>query len=251
MKKIFSLFLLSFFLVSLISTPGYGQKVSDILEKMIKARGGRTALKNVKDITITGTMEMIAMGMSGSIALYQKEPDKMRWDLDFSGMVFTRATDGKIAWGTNFQTGGMEELPEQEATEFKRNALGYDSLLNPKKYGITFALKGKKQIEGKDYLVLEQTYADGHKATHYIDSKTYLIYKSVTTAQGMMGGEVEEETFLSDYKKVNGVMISHTMTVLQGGEQFLTMSYTEVKLNTGLEDSLFKPLFPEGRSRQV
>ena len=33
MKKIFSLFILSFFLVSLISAPGYGQKVSDILEK--------------------------------------------------------------------------------------------------------------------------------------------------------------------------------------------------------------------------
>ncbi len=240
MKKTFSLFLLSFFLVSLISTPGYGQKVSDILEKMIKARGGRTALKNIKDITLTGTMDMIAMGASGSIAIYKKEPDNMRWDIDMSGMMFTRVTDGKIAWGTNFQTGGLEELPEQEAAELKRSALGYDSLLNPKKYGITFALKGKKQIEGKDYLILEQTYADGHKATHYIDTKTYLIYKTVTTAQGMMGGEVEEETFLSDYKKVNGVMIAHTMTVLQDGEEFLIMSYTEVKLNTGLEDSLFK-----------
>jgi len=241
MKKIFSLFLLSFFLVSLISAPGYGQKVSDILEKMIKARGGRTALKNVKDITITGTMEMIAMGASGSIVLYQKEPDKMRWEIDLGGgMMFTRATDGKIAWGTNFQTGSLEELPEQEAAEFKRNALGYDSLLNPKKYGITFTFKGKKQIEGKDYLVLEQTYADGHKVTHTIDSKTYLTYKTETTAQGMMGGEVEEETFFSDYKKVNGVMTAYTMTVLQGGEQFFIMSYTEVKLNTGLKDSLFK-----------
>lgn len=102
--------------------------------------------------------------------------------------------------------------------------------------------QGEKQIEGKDYLVLEQTHADGHKITHYIDSKTYLTYKTATTAQGMMGGEVEEENFLSDYKKVNGVMIAHTMTALQDGEQVFTMSYTEVKLNTGLEDSLFKPL---------
>jgi hypothetical protein len=241
MKKVFSLFLLSFFCVSLISTPGYGQKVSDFLEKMIKARGGRTALKNVKDITFTGTMEMPSMGASGSIVLYQKEPNKTRWDIDMMGMVITRATDGTIAWGTNFQTGGMEELPEKESAEYKRNALGYDSLLNPKKYGITYALKGKKQIEGKDYLVLEQTHADGHKVTHYIDPKTYLTYKTVTTAQGMMGGgEVEEENFLSDYKKVNGVMIAHTMTALHDGEQVFTMSYTEVKLNTGLEDSLFK-----------
>jgi hypothetical protein len=112
--------------------------------------------------------------------------------------------------------------------------------------------QGKKQIGGKDYLVLEQTYADGHKVTHYIDPKTYLTYKTVTTAQGMMGaGEVEEENFLSDYKKVNGVMIAHTTTALHDGQQVFTMSYTEVKLNTGLEDSLFKPLFHEGRSRQV
>jgi len=242
MKKVFSLFLLSFFCVSLISTPGYGQKVSDILGKMIKARGGRTALKNVKDIAFTGTMEMPSMGMSGSIVLYQKEPDKVRWDIDLGGgMMFTRATDGKIAWGTNFQTGGDEELLEQDAAEFKRSALGFDSLLNPKKYGVTYALKGKKQIEGKDYLVLEQTYADGHKATHYIDPKTYLTYKTVTKAQAMMGGgEVEEESFFSDYKKVNGVMIAHTLAALHDGEPVFTMSYTEVKLNTGLEDSLFK-----------
>ena len=240
MKKTFSLFLLSCFLVSITSAPGYGQKVSDILGKMIKARGGKTALKSIKDITFTGTMEMPAMGASGSIVLYQKEPDKSRWDIDMAGMVLTRATDGKTAWGTNFQTGALEALPEQEAAEFNRNALGYTSMLNPKKYGLNYAFKEKKQIEGKDYLVLEQTYRDGHKATHYIDSKTHHIYKTVTIALGMVGGEVEEESFFSDFKKINGVLIPHTITIFHDGEQFITMTFTEVKLNSGLEDSLFK-----------
>lgn len=240
MKKILSLIIVSFILISIISAPCYAQKASDILEKMIKAQGGRKVLEGIKDTTSTGTMEMIPMGMSGSITIYLKEPNKMRWDVEMMGMVVTRATDGETAWGTNFQTGNLEELPEQEAAEFKRGALGNDSLLNPKKYGITFTLKGKEKIEGKDYFVLEQTYGDGHKTTLYVDSQTYLAHKTITTAMGQMGGEVEEETIISDYKKVNGIMVAHSITVFQDGEEFIKMTYTEVKFNTGLEDSLFK-----------
>ena len=239
MKKTFSLFLLSCFLVSITSAPGYGQKVSDILGKMIKARGGKTALKSIKDITFTGTMEMPAMGASGSIVLYQKEPDQSRWDIDMAGMVLTRATDGKTAWGTNFQTGALEALPEQEAAEFNRNALGYTSMLNPKKYGLSHALKGKEQIDGKDHFVLEQTYSDGFKVTLYVDCKTYLTTKSKGT-QNTQAGEVEFEKLMSDYKKVNGIMIPHSMTTYQNGTEYMKITLTEIKFNTGLEDSFFK-----------
>jgi len=55
-----------------------------------------------------------------------------------------------------------------------------------------------------------------------------------------MGVEVEQEIILSDYKKVSGVMFAHTMTIIQEGEEFGKMTLTEVKFNTGLEDSFFK-----------
>ena len=46
--------------------------------------------------------------------------------------------------------------------------------------------------------------------------------------------------FPAEYKKVQGIMLAHSITVFQDGEKFMTSSVTEIKINTGLEDSFFK-----------
>jgi len=70
------------------------QTAKDILDKMIEAQGGRKALEAIKDTTTVGGMEMVQMGMNGSITMYQKEPNKMRMDIEVMGMIITRAFDG-------------------------------------------------------------------------------------------------------------------------------------------------------------
>ncbi len=240
MKKIFSACLSSLLLLSLMTSPGLSQETSDILKKMVEAQGGKKALENIEDTTSSGTLELIQMGMTGSMTMYKKEPNKVRMDIEVMGMIITQAYDGETAWGINPQTGSREEVPEQQAEGMKRNALGIDALIYPEKYGISFAYKGKEKIEEKEYLVLEQTFSDGHKATLYIDPKTYLTHKTKSTAMDQMGVEVEQETFESDFKKVNGMTIPHSIIIFQGGEEYLKIAFTEMTFNTGLEDSLFK-----------
>ena len=240
MKRIFSVCLLGFFLLSLMVSPGHSQKASDILKKMVDAQGGKKVLEKVKDMTSTGSLELIQMGMSGSMTMYKKEPDKVRMDIEVMGMIITQAYDGETAWWVNPQTGSKEEVPEQQAQDMKRMALGVDAFLNPEKYGITFASKGKEKIDEKEYLVLEQTFSDGHKATLYIDPKTYLTYKSKSTTVNQMGVEVEQETFESDFKKVEGMTIAYSLIIFQDGEEFMKLALSEVTFNSGLEDSLFK-----------
>ncbi len=240
MKKIFSACLLSLFLLSLITSPGLSQEASDILKKMVEAQGGKKVLEKIKDMTSSGTLEMAQMGMTGSMTMYKKEPNKVRMDIEVMGMIITQAFDGETAWWVNPQTGGREEVPERQAEDMKRMALGIDAFIYPEKYGISFAYKGKEKIEEKDYLVLEQTFSDGHKATLYIDPKTYLTHKSKSTTVNQMGVEVEQETFESDFKKVDGMTISHSIIIFQDGEEFMKLTLTEISFNSGLEDSLFK-----------
>ncbi len=239
MKKAFSFLVLFFFVLGLMTSPGLAQKSEKILEKMIKAQGGKKVLEKINDTTLTGTFEMPAMGISGTMTIYQKEPNKMRWDAELMGMMMTQAFDGETAWATDPQTGGTQEMPEKMAEDFKRGALGRDSLLNPKKFGIAYSDKGKEKIEDKDYLVLEQTFADGYKATIYVDPKTYLVYMSKGMSLNQAGVEVETETYVSDYREVDGVMVAHSMKVFQDGEEFMTMIIDEVTFNSALEDSLF------------
>ena len=240
MKKIFSACLLSLFLLSLMTSPGLSQEASDILKKMVEAQGGKKVLEKIEDMTSSGTLELTQMGMTGSLTMYKKEPDKVRMDIEVMGMIITQAYDGETAWGVNPQTGSTEEMPEQQAEYMKRNALGVDALIYPEKYGIAFAYKGKEKIEEKEYLVLEQTFSDGYKATLYIDPKTYLTYKSKSTTMNQMGVEVEQETFQSDFKKVNGMTIAYSIIAFHDGEEYMKLTLTEVIFNSGLKESLFK-----------
>jgi len=240
MKKIFSACLLSLFLLSLMTSPGLGQEASDILKKMVEAQGGKKVLEKIKDMTSSGSLEMTQMGMSGSMTMHKKEPNKVRMDIEVMGMIITQAFDGETAWWVNPQTGSQEEVPEQQAEDMKRMALGVDAFIYPEKYGISFVYKGKEKIEEKEYLVLEQTFSDGHKATIYIDPKTYLTHKTKSNTMNQMGVEVEQETFESDFKKVDGMTIAYSINIFQDGEEFMKLTLTDITFNSGLEDSLFK-----------
>lgn len=239
MKKTIACSFLGVFLLSLAAYPGLGQSVEDILQKLIQNQGGKKTLESIEDTTMSGTIELAQMGLSGAITVYKKEPNKRRVDVEVMGMLITQAYDGSMAWWVNPQTGATEEMPETDAAGMKRESMPSVSILDPKKYGLSYALKGKEQVEGKDHFVLEQTYPDGFKVTLYLDSETYLTTKTKGKPSSQMG-EVEFEQFVSDYKKINGMMIPHSITTYQNGAEYMKITLTEVKFNTGLEDSFFK-----------
>lgn len=240
MKKILSLCLLGVFLLSLTATPGLCQKEKEILEKWIEAQGGRKTLAAVKDTTLVGTLEIPMAGMRGSISMYHKEPNKMRMDMEIMGMVMTTAYDGVKVWFTNPQTGATEDMSGEEAEQMIRQSLGNDSILNPGKYGITYAYKGEEKVDDKDCIVLDQTFSDGYTATLYIDSKTFLTCKTKAKTLTQMGAEAEAETYFADYRKVGDVMVSHSMKVFYDGQEAVSMTFSQVKFNSGLDDALFR-----------
>lgn len=230
--------ILGIFLISVAVTPGYCQTAKEITQKMIEAQGGRKILERIDDSTISGSIELIQEGMSGALTFYKKEPSKMRIDVEIMGMVITQAYDGNLAWWINPRTGATEEMPATEAAGMKRDALPIDAVLNPEKYGISYAYKGKEPVDGKDHFVIEQTYADGFKATIYIDCATYLTTKTKGSISSEMG-ELELEQFASDYKKVHGLMTAHKIITYVNGAESRIITITDIQYNTGLEDSLF------------
>jgi hypothetical protein len=227
MKKIISLSVCGLFLLALTSSPASSQTAKEILDKWIEAQGGAKALEAVKDTTIIGSIQLVSMGINGTATMYQKEPNMMRLDIEVMGMVITQAYDGEIAWMIDPQAGASTQMPESASLEFKRQALGNAALLNPEKYGIKYDFKGKEKLEDKEYLVLEQTTEDGHKTTIYLDPTTYLTYKAKGTALGQAGVEVMAETITTDYKKVDGLLVSHSMTQYQDSQEFMRMTVTK------------------------
>ena len=240
MKKHVCFSLFCVFLLGLFTLPSAGQTGDEVVTRMIRAMGGRKVLETVKDMTVTADVEVTQMGVDALVTTYSKEPNKSRVDIEVMGFVITQAFDGERAWMVDPQTGTAEDAPEEAQAYAKRDSLGYSSLLNPNEYGISSENKGKETVDEKECIVLVLSYADGTQVTQYLDAQTYLPYKTVSKALNDMLMEVEQEVFTSDYKDVNGLKIAHTVKILQDGTEYITSYVTDVKINTGLEDTLFK-----------
>ena len=241
MRRLISMGLAALLLVSLAAAPGFSQDVSDILEKMIEASGGRKALEAVKDTTMVGEMDLPTAGMQAAVTIYHKEPNKFRQEMEVMGMLMINAYDGEAGWYVDPQTQSVEDMTGAQLEESKKGAFefGNAAILDPEKYGISFTFKGKETVEGKEYLVLVETFPNDEINTLYVDSGTYLLHRMKQKGTDMMESVVDQELFFEDYKKVDGILYSHSMTVMQAGEEFAVVTLTDVTFNSGLEDSLF------------
>lgn len=231
---------LGLFCLGLLVSAGFSQDIKEIRAQMVEASGGKKVYENLKDLTISGTLDLTMQGLSGTLTIYKKEPDKRRTDIEVMGMLITQAYDGEIAWFTNPQTGSAEELSGDQAAQLKRQAMPSLAAVYPEKYGISWEYKGKESIEEKEYLVLSSTYPDGFKVTVYVDPETYLTYKTKSVTTGQMGTEVEVEQYSADYKTIGGMVFPSLITSFQDGEEYSVITIDDVKTNTGLEDSMFK-----------
>jgi hypothetical protein len=213
-----------------------------VLDRMIEAMGGRKALEAIKDMTVTGTVEAPELGLKSPFILYQKEPDKMRMDITIAeaSLTITQAFDGRRGWGTDDLTMGPEAMPERESRDMAHKALGNAAFLAPRSLGITYALKPKETFEDRDYVVLEQTLADGHKVLFFLEPATHLPYKLSTRTLGPSGAEAEAETFLSDYREFCGVRIAGSSRTLLDGKEVQRLTVTGVTCNSRLDDALFE-----------
>ena len=239
MKKAVLICILCFFLIGSTLTPLSSQTMDEIIEEMIQAQGGKAAIEKIKDMKVTGTIEVAQQGLNVSFTQYKKEPDKRRIEMKVMNTIQIQGFDGKTAWELNPQTGKTVEIPGEDALDIKRGSLALEWILNPEKYGISLVHKEREKIGGKYYIVLEQVYSDGGKVVNYVDPETYLIFKIKSKILDEMMVEVETETFLSDYKSIKGYVMAHTMISHLHGKEYMRIVFKKVKLNTGLSNHLF------------
>jgi hypothetical protein len=88
--------------------------------------------------------------------------------------------------------------------------------------------------------VLEVERLDGKKSTEYYDSKTSLKVREISTGKGMDGAPNVQIIDMGDYKEVNGVKLPYTMTVSGPFPVPFKVNVSEIKLNSGVEDAVFK-----------
>lgn len=208
----------------------------EILDKYVKASGGKEAIQKLTSRASKGTFEIEAMGISGGFQSYAKAPNKNAVTIEIPGFgTVQQVFDGTKAWDSNPQT-GLRELAGEELAAQKRDGDFYQTI-NMKTHYPKMTVKGKEKVGTAEAYLVEATPAEGGPEKLYFDVTTGLLIRT-DVERDSPNGKMAVEAYMSDYKVVDGVNIPHTLK--QVTPMFsMTIKMTEIKHNVPVEDAKF------------
>jgi zinc protease len=213
----------------------------EILEKYIKALGGKDACLKLSSRIVKGTFQIETMNTSGSVEAFTKAPNKNATIITIDGFgTINSVFDGSKGW-SNDPFNGFRELAGIELAAIKRDSDFY-SMLNFNKNFPKLVVKGTEKVGTSEAYVIEATPAEGTPEKFYFDVKTGLLTRHDSERESPQG-KIATEQYLEDYKLLDGVYFPHTMK--QVTPMFaVTIKFTEVKNNTEIEETKFNKPSP-------
>lgn len=237
--------------LSLSVVPAVAQDdASAVVKKAITAHGGADALNKYKAGEYAGKGQMSVFGMdldfTGTV-VYQV-PDKYRMVIatEVNGQKFeiVQIVSGKEIKST--VAGQPQKLGDAEKAELAQAAMLQEvSQLTPLLEGGKYTLKAEKDAKVGDEAasVVTVTAKDFKPTKLYFSKASGLLIKTERKGLAPTMGEpkeVNEETVLSDHKKVEGVVVPMKMTVTHDGKKFLGMTMSSAKVMEKADPKAFE-----------
>lgn len=230
------------------------EKAEAVVKKGIEAHGGADALNKYKAgrFKMKGEVSILGMDIEFSGKLSYSMPDRynMEMQAEFMGqkMVIKQTVKGETVkatimfGGMNLPAGGDSEKEELKLASIMQEAERLTPLLDAKKFTIKTA--AEEEVDGKkvDVLVITPT-AVKKEVRFYFDKKSGLLVK--TAHKGKGPGEdgttvdVNEESYHSDFKKINGIETAQKMEVKHDGKKFMIIKASDIELLEKIDDKEF------------
>ncbi len=239
--------------VALVAPAPAQDDAKKVIEKAISAHGGAETLKKFKasKATMKGDLSVAGeeMTFEGTVASDHPGKHKVTVDAMVMGQKLTilQVADGEKAKNKVTFAGMDVPVGEEEKEEMKASAALHDMsmiypLLDEKKYGLK--AEADADVDGKKASVVAVTLLDTKKTvTLSFDKESGLLVKTQRQGRGPGANgspaDVDEEQFLSDYKKVNGVMTPMKTTVKHDGKKFMSYTLSNVEVLESLPKAMF------------
>lgn len=219
--------------------PAQEPSVDEVLSRYYEAAGGVEKLKSVMTRRMTGRMQ-VGPGIEAMFTLLAKRPEKMRMEFTVQGMTGVQAFDGDVGWTISPFMGQTEPEPmPADLVQTIREDADFDGpLLDYAAKGHSVELAGKEDVQGTETYKLKLTLKEGQVTYYYLDSEYYLPIKTEAqrTIQGM---DINAETFMSDYKSIDGIMMPFSLQIAGQGPQVQSLSIEQVEFNVDIDDKVF------------
>ncbi len=214
----------------------------ELIESYLAALGGLEAIQSIESMQVTGEVEMPSIGMTMRITITSKRPSMVHVRVEVAAMnaEVINAYDGEIAWESNPMGGGTREMPSEQARDIKEQADMDGFLVDYEAKGYAVYYVGEEEVNGSNTKKLRVMRPDSSEVFVYFDAESFLQVK--TEAEGtnpMTGARAKTETFMMDYRDVDGMMIPFEMKVLMDGQVFQNITLKEVKTNVEVDETIF------------
>lgn len=210
-------------------------KAETILDKSVEATGGKAAFEKMHNTVITGSMELAAMGIKGTMVITKAEPNMSLAEIDIAGIGSVKqGFDGKVAWEINPMQGARIKDGDELAAAKREAHFHEENWRDDYKKVETV---GSETVDGKDCYKLVLTPNEGSPMTQYFDKKTGLLAKSTMTLS-TPNGAIDASTVFGDYRKEGDLLVIHKIQQSAGGQE-ITITLDTYKYNVDLGKDKF------------
>ncbi len=200
-----------------------------VIEKYIKAIGGKAALENLESYYMVATAEM--QGRKLEMEMKKTSQGQFMQDITMEGNSMSKQVLDRDK-GYMIAQGQRKDFSAKEISKVKEESTPFPEL--------NYLTAGGVSLEGTEVVGDKKAYvvkiSDNKKV--YYDTETGLKLQEVNTME-MQGQQVQQTFIYGDYKEVSGILFPFKLTQHMG-PQNINFIFTEIKVNEGVSDADFE-----------
>jgi hypothetical protein len=193
--------------------------VDELVAKNVEAKGGANALHALKSIKLTGKLVVNEGRIQFGYVTTKKRPSSVRTEATLQGMISVQAFDGKEGWRISPFQGRKdpEKMSADDVKSLMEDAEIDGPLVDWQEKGSTVEYLGTEDVDGTLAHKLKVVRKNGDVNFVYLDPDYFLEIR-VLTQRVEQGAQVEVETDLGEYEKINGVFVPFSVEAGRKGD---------------------------------
>src|SRR5688572_20420957 len=215
--------------------------VDKIVDKYLKAIGGKKAVRARKDASYEWTIQLNDQPI-GTARTQRKAPASERWELTFGNGQIVSATNARSAWEVGLDNKLRTLTALEAATAKLRATLDASHLIDYKKANILARVLSLGDLGSEPAYIVEFSTRSGARTQYYFNVKSGLLTKITSDTK-------KTRIVFEDYRRpqtgpsgeTSQILEPHRLRMTLDGSGELTLILQSVKHDTGIDDRTFDP----------
>ncbi len=208
-----------------------------LLDRFVAVTGGKKVYASIKTMTLKGTVNMTAQGITGTFLIHTASPDKMYSEQAIPGVGTTKqGFDGKVGWSMD-PINGVRVLEGEELESMKRSTASTVPS-DWKRFFKRIETVGIKKLDGGDAYQVRMTPKVGQPDIAYYNVKTGILVRSDMVVDSPQG-KMTVQSLMSDYRSVGGMKVPFMVRQKIVGLAEIDMMVKEAVPNPTIDEAIF------------